>query len=246
MKKLLLNQLTLFLATLALGTAQATSLYSGTASLHISIDNISNISNPDSGYGNDIFYSDSGPSGLTSDSESIINGVGSTPLIQYSSTAISSTPTVLQPFSFEQHMDTNLSVSNGDISSYYFGEFLMVLSNSSSDTYQIDLTIDAVLQSTATGEFSESSMSFSTENLGTDLEFIEVYSNSQTGSVDSYQYPATLHHLILTAGENKNIYSGAEFSGFALASPVPLPGAFWLLSLGLLSLIRLKRKINLP
>ena len=237
MKKQHCCLLTLILTTLSIETVQATSYYQGSGALHVSIDSISNISNPNAGYGNDILYFDPGPSRLTDDSGSIINGTVNLQTEQYSNSAIPVLSTVLQPFNFSQNLNIEFSTANGNIESYYFGEFLMSLHNNSSDTYQLDLTVNSTLSTLATGEFAESTMSFTTENLGTDLEFVDVYSHHQTGIQDNYSYQAPVQ-LILAPGEDMDIYSAIEFSGSASASPVPLPGSFWFFGLGLLSIVK--------
>ena len=213
--------------------------YTGAVDLSITITSIINESNPGAGYGNDLFYS-----GLIAQdplSESIIDGEGEvTPT--FSGDPLLENPTVLPVnFSFNQGMKIAGNAIDGSIDSYYFGFADLILENTSEDTYKINYSVDyslSVITTTSSNlDFSEATVSISGENLGLPNDYAEVYSNALIAVSDELSDKNELV-LTLVSGEDAAFFSALEFSGYAEASPVPVPGALGLLLTALLVLPR--------
>jgi len=247
-KTFLLGLSALSLVTsLNIQTAQASSAFTGVAGVNISVTNISNQSNPDNSYGNDILFS--GSSELDPASGSFINGLSNiSPVFLGTPLPLESNAQVLpSDYSFAQSMQILGTATNGDIASYYFGETLLSLENTSLDDYLIEYSLSYNLHVGLTGEYAEGTASITGDNIGLPDDgfggYIEVGNESDTFSENN-----TLQlSLLVEAGSIAEFYSAFEFSGYAQATapttpaPVPLPGAVWLFLAGVFSLSRFKR-----
>ncbi len=237
-KQIILSLSALTLATSLLQSAQASSAYTGSADLTISITGINNQSNPSSGYGNDILYS--GLTELDSFSDSTISGIGSVnPSFSSEPLPSDSNPFPFPTtFNFTHAMLIKGNVSDGNIDSYYLNTTNITLENTSSDTYIINYTVNYNLSVTTSGEYAEGTSSITGDNLGLPDDGIGGY--IEVGSFSDSFSESDIHHLslVLEGGHIAELYSEFEFSGYAESSPVPLPSAVWLFLAGLLALPR--------
>lgn len=119
--------------------------------------------------------------------------------------------------------------SDGYIDTYYQTSGLLKLINASSDTYQITLGLDYSLDAQITGSGANMSVYLEDYNESYDI------SGSADITADSTEHTATTgpitDNVVLTLGGNThdNFYTDITFSGYAEASPVPVPAAGWLM-----------------
>lgn len=225
-------------------TALASSSYTGTSNLSITINSITNTSTPGVAYGNDILFS--GSQNIDPYSGSEIIGAGSV-VPTFSPTTLPSTPTSLpEDFSFNQSSSFIGNVSNGEIFSYYAGTSLLSLKNASTATYIINYTANYNLSVTTTGESSEATLSLEGENFGFPGDeyeggYIDVGTHSESGVFD-YNDIVTLN-LTLKSQQIADFSADLVFDSLASATPsaIPLPGAAWLFIAGLLALPKFKK-----
>ncbi len=220
-------------------SVKASSIFTGNANLSYTITSIINQTSPGTSF-NNILYS--GSSVMDAFSGSIITGNGNvTPT--YSSDPIPTTQSALSAnFSFTESMLIDGTVSNGDIDSFYLNTSDIFLHNISTDTYVINYTVDYNLSVLTSGEFADATLSLSDINLGIPGNYVEAYSNSLISNSATVT-DSLLLSITLGAGTTTIFSSELAFSGTAVASasPVPIPGAVWLFSAGLMALFRFKK-----
>lgn len=238
-----LNKTLISLSALSLATcfniqaAQATSVYTGTVDLSLLITDITNQSDTSLSYGNDIKVFTSLE--IDENSNSIVPELGGsvTPTLPTPQSATTEGQTLLNNFDFSQSMQVDGSVSNGDISSYYYTETLLTFENTSLFDYTISYTVDYNLSVTASGD-AGATASIAVENLGIPDDYLEVGTSSD--SLVLAETPTV--SIFLAAGHIVELFAAVEFSASASAtSPVPVPGAVWLFLAGLLALPKFKQ-----
>lgn len=239
-KKSLMLGISIFTAsTFITQYAEASTAFSGTGEVSITITSITNLSNPGTGYGNDIYYS-----GLTEFDP--LNGPYKSGNGSFNPTPtgdlLPTNPTlVTESFSFQQGLQINGTIINGEMSPYFVGWSEILLDNFSADDYQINYTVNYNLSVLTNEEFSESTFWLTGDGLGLNGDYVDVYSNSQISSSASANDSSALS-LVVFGNDSASFYAELGFEGNAIASPVPVPAAIWFMLSGLLALPRFKIK----
>jgi len=235
-------------ATLGLQTAQATSTFSATSLVTVTIDNI--INNTHAGDLSSISIT----GGFWLDDTLGDEGFGKTVTNQadssYSHIGNWQDNTLVTGNSLSQSFSAIGSATDGKVNSNYFSFGDIYFANDSNDDYTIKYSINYLLATNVTGDFASSSISLSYFN---DLGNIDGYEeatastllntssfNSSTNNPDPL---LTSFSLDLGAFEEDIFYTDVTITGYAEAkaneiAPVPVPAAGWLM---LSSLIFLRK-----
>lgn len=217
-------------------SVQASSSFSGSATLAITIDSIINATNPDDNSGVEI-------SGLfeMADSDSA-PGVGETVTGDgHSSTEFAGGKNLSQTFSVMGN------VNNGSVDSYYQTLGNLKFNNHSSDSYTVNFSMDYALETSVTGDFATNTVSLDySSNSGDIGGFAEVSADSSLNL--SEQMTDNISFTINLDGFQSDIFfADIAINGYAEASAVPLPAAGWLMLSALVFLRRffqLNRRVS--
>jgi len=237
-------------ATLGLQTAQATSTFSATSLVTVTIDNI--INNTNAGNLSDI--SITGGFWLDDTLTLSDDGFGKTVTGQanssYSHIGNWQDNTLVIGDSLSQSFSAIGSATDGKVNSNYFSFGDMYFFNDSSDDYTIQYSINYLLATNVTGDFASSSISLSYSNELGNIDGYEEATASTLLNTSSFNSSTnnpdpllTSFSLDLGAFEEDIFYTDVTITGYAEAkakeiAPVPVPAAGWLM---LSSLIFLRK-----
>lgn len=138
--------------------------------------------------------------------------------------------------SFGKSFNVGGSVNNGSIDAFYLGLFDLNFVNESADNFQIQITLNYDLSAVTNGQFAESTVQ---------LDFFDESGNFDSGIAGYSVYATTpfaseqligsaVYTFNLEGFGTNGIYADVGISGYAEASPVPLPGAFGLFASALI------------
>jgi len=227
-----------FLAFAAAPSANAATAYTAEAGVKLSITGISNTSNPGSAIsGLDI----SGSFVLDPESQFEKNG-NATGDLDFNPSSLPATPSIGD--SFSQTLQVSGNSISGEVSSYHFSTGILQLTNSSSNEYVVDFSMDYDLAISASGEASDDS------DAGVSLELEYVYpggiedlvsliadlDDPSANAKNSVSFSVT----VAPGTTDKEYNTDLVVDGFAV-SAVPIPAAVWLLGSGILGLAGLAR-----
>lgn len=227
------------LSVLPLQIVQASSAFNSTAAITYNIDSILNTTtNSNDATGLSI------TGGFSLDTFS--SYIGISPTSDGNATPLSSiSDEFVNPVSgaFGKTLNVNGSVNDGSVDAFYLGLFDLNFVNQSSDTFQIQVTLNYDLSAVANGQFAESTVQLDFfDDLGNFDSGIAGYAVYATTPFVSDQLQGSAVYTFNLEGFGANgIYADIGISSYAEASPVPLPGAFVLFaSAVILPLLRRK------
>ncbi|MEE9397059.1 MAG: VPLPA-CTERM sorting domain-containing protein [Methylococcales bacterium] len=168
--------------------------------------------------------------------------------LDFSPTNLSATPSVGD--SFSQSLKVSGNAISGEISSYHFAEGILQFTNSSTNEYVVEFSMDYNLAISASGEASDDNDA----NISLELEYaypgsiedtvslIADLTDPSANATNSVSFSVT----VAPGMANKEYYTDLVVEGSAV-SAVPIPAAVWLFGsgvLGLTSLARTQRRIR--
>jgi len=232
-KTLILSTLS---ATLGLQTAQATSSFSSTSMVSITIDSITNTTNAGDLSGISI------TEGFWIDNTLSDEGFGKTVVGNANSSYFHNgdwkDDSIATGGSLNQSFSATGTAIDGEVNSNYFSFGNVWFANTSDDEYTINYSINYLLATNATGEFANSSVALSYFNeLGDIDEYTEATASTLLNGSD---FKSSTDNTLLTsfslelgAFEEDIFYADVSITGYAAAAtevaPVPLPAAGWLM-----------------
>ncbi|GEM_PF-6451450 len=248
-KALILSTLS---ATLGLQTAQATSSFSSTSMVSVTIDSITNTTNAGDLSGISI------TEGFWIDNTLSDEGFGKTVVGNANSSYFHSGDwqddtdgSIATGGSLSQSFSATGTASNGEVNSNYFSFGNVWFANNSADKYTINYSINYLLAANATGESANSSVALSYSNdLGDFDEYTEATASTLLNTSD---FKSSTDNTLLTsfslelgAFEEDIFYADVSITGYAEAkaaevAPVPVPAAGWLMLSSLVFLRNFRR-----
>ena len=236
------------LAPLATQNAQAATTFSGFASVTYTIDSITNATNPGDFSGLNIggLY-DLAPGG----GFQFITGDGSVTPSLAGSGAVPITPAIGSSYSRTFQLDGTAN-NGGEVNANYLAWINLAFENvSTTDSYQVGVTLSYNQFATATGDnaFTDVTLNYSadhtnaTGDIASDPTFSGTdYIFAAAPNLGTAAFPNS-HALSFTLAPNEfeSLYTGAGITGALQASPVPVPSAIWFFASALLAMPGLRK-----
>lgn len=221
-------------------TVQATSTFSPTSAVTITIDSIVNNSNAGDLLGLDIvglFEIDNISSGQ------VVTGNGNASF-NYTGEGIDSAVAPINTGdSFSQSFSSTGNVANGSVDTFYLALGQLDFINNSADSYTIEYSIDYDLNAVVSGDFATSSVALAFYNDLGDINGFDEADSSVLLSSIVQTLSSESFTLVLGGFETDSFYADVSISGYAESvAAVPVPAAGWLMVSGLL-LLRNYRKV---
>jgi hypothetical protein len=220
------------LSVLPAKIVQASSAFNSSATITYNIDSILNTTSNSSdvtglsisgGFGLDTFSSYIGVSAPGDGSATLFSAI---------------TDAFVDPVlgSFGKTFNVSGNVNDGSVDAFYLGLFDLNFVNESSDTFQIQITLNYDLSAVTNGQFAESTVQLDFfDDLGDFDSGIAGYSVYATTPFAPDQLQGSAVYTFNLEGFGTNgIYADVGISSYAEASPVPLPGAFGLFASALI------------
>ncbi len=226
-------------------TAQATSTYNATSNITITIDSITNHSNPGNNSELDVF----GIFEIADDS--MAPGVGQittgdgTSSYSFNGEELDSFSTpITAGDNFSQLFSSAGSASNGSVDAYYQAFGGLGFGNSSSDSFTIEYSLNYNLTAEALGNFATTTVTLEYFNDLGDIDgYEEAFAQALTSATEQNQ-SSTSFILNLDAFEEDYFYADVSITGYAEAvAPVPVPAAGWLMLSGLIFLRKFRKPL---
>lgn len=223
-------------------SAQATSTFSPSSTVTITIDSITNNTTSGDFSGLDII----GQFAFAFESQPA-TGDG-TATSTYSGAGIDSTVSLVSAGdSFSQSFSANGSASNGDVNSHHEAYGDLAFTNNTSDSFTIQYSINYILDATVTstsgpGNLATTSASLDYYNDLGDIYDSQLVSASSLLSLSDNINSTASFTLNLGAFGADTFYADVILDGFAQASPVPVPAAGWFMLSGLAFLRNFRTK----
>ena len=133
--------------------------------------------------------------------------------------------------SLSQTFAVSGNVNDGSVSSSHLGSSSLVFSNSGSDAYTIDVTLNYQLNAAVSGENADSDVFLDYFNTDYSFENIDpILINATVFGQANATQSGTSGLFSFTLGPNASagLYADVTITGNLQASPVPVPGAVWL------------------
>lgn len=237
-KKHLLPTLALAgLAILAPLNTQASSTFSSYATVTYTIDSLTNLTNAGDFSGLSIIGSlELAPgqdiSTITGDgSVSPSGGLGTTSLV----------PVIGNSYSRTFQLDGTAN-NGGIVDANYLAWFGLAFENASTtDDYDIGLTLSYELSANASGDNAFTDVIFSYSNEDGSFSGADWNGAATPDSSTAYLQNSNVLNFTLAAGGYETVYVDAGITGKLEASPVPVPSALWLFASGLLGIPGIKK-----
>ena len=247
-KRLLPTLAWVCLAPLASQNAQAATTFSSFANVTYTIDSITNATNPGDFSGLNIGgFFDLAPGG----GFQFITGDGSVTPSLAGSGAVPITPAIGSSYSRTFQLDGTAS-NGGEVTANYLAWINLAFDNvSTTDSYQVGVTLSYNLSATATGDndFNDVTLNYSADqtNAAGDITSNTTFSGTDyifAAAPDLGTAALPNSHALtfnLAPNEFEALYTGSGITGALQASPVPVPSAIWLFASALLATAGLRK-----
>lgn len=141
--------------------------------------------------------------------------------------------------SFSKLFSVNGTATDGLAEASYLGLYQLTFDNTSTNIFDIQVSIDYNLDANTSGQFAENGIQLDYYNEDGSFSSGDTGYSVFASTPDPLQDAVTggnTYSFSLGAGTFDTIYSDVEITGNLEASPVPVPAAFWLISTALTAL----------
>ncbi|PPD30375.1 MAG: hypothetical protein CTY19_15995 [Methylomonas sp.] len=226
------------LAHLLAPAVHASTAITSVVTVNYTINSITNLTNPGDLSGLEI-VGNFDLAALENNPYQLITGTGSvTPIM-----SIPGSSPVVGSYLRTFQLDASAAVGS-TVSANYLAWFSLAFNNVSSDEYDVSLSLNYDLSTNASGEnaFTDATLSFFNESGSFSNLDAPGYAQAVAGAIDeALASDSQLFNFRLAAGASETVYADATISATLAPVTVPVPPSFWSFTVGLFSLVGLRK-----